>query len=81
MTIHETINLDAREVYEEPLEVETAIGHNALCDCEGCTDAPAFDGYADGEQQAYYANLDKAYDMLYHCEDCGECFTCYRANR
>ena len=76
MTIHETINLDAREVYEEPAQIETAIGHSPLCDCEGCENIPPFNGYADREQQEYYAALQKAHDALFHCEDCGECRAC-----
>lgn len=55
--IHETINLDAREVYEEPIENDKAIGHSPLCECEGCENFPPYNGYADAEQQEYYESL------------------------
>ena len=71
MTIHETINLDAREVYEDD-----GICHPPTCDCEGCNDVLPFDGYADKEQQEYYAGMQVAYDTLMHCEDCGTCTAC-----
>jgi hypothetical protein len=69
-TVHETINLDAREAYEDD-----GIGHNPLCECEGCN--KPFGGYADKEQQMYYAALQSAYDTLFHCDDCGTCTVCH----
>lgn len=62
--------LDAREVFGDDPDT---ICHPPVCECDGCKLPLAHDGYADGEQRAYYNGFPaqcRGYLNLCDCPTC-----------